>query len=69
MKLRMLKIRPFVAFSLAVLLSVGFVFATEKDLFFSVEPGTRRVKIETLDDSTGEWSTCRMLHLPGRASG
>ena len=57
MKLRMLKIRPFVAFSLAVLLSVGFVFATEKDLFFSVEPGTRRVKIETLDDSTGEWST------------
>ena len=68
MKFGMLKLRPFFAFSLAILLSASFVFATEKDLFFSVEPGTRRVKIETLDDSTGEWSTYRMLHLPGRAS-
>ena len=68
MKFGMLKLRPFFAFSLAILLSASFVFATEKDLFFSVEPDTRRVKIETLDDSTGEWSTYRMLHLPGRAS-
>ncbi len=68
MKFGMLKLGAFFAFSLAILLSASFVFATEKDLFFSVEPGTRRVKIETLDDSTGEWSTHRMLHLPGRAS-
>ena len=62
----MLKLGAFFAFSLAISLSASFVFATEKDLFFSVEPGTPG-KIETLDDSSGEWSTHRMLHLPGRA--
>ena len=53
--------------ALTVLLS-GFAMAAEKDVVFVVESGTRRVKIEIQDETTGRWETHRILHLPGRAS-
>ena len=42
--------------------------AQDKEALFEVEKGTRRVKLEVQDESTGEWNTRRILHLPGRAS-
>ena len=51
------------------LVTMGLILsAQEKEAFFDVEKGTRRVKLEVLDASTGEWDTRRVLHLPGRAS-